>query len=266
MDLLTDRLNTCRQNGRLAFMAHVYCGDPDLGFSRKLIGRLRPHVDVLELGIPFTDPLADGAVFQAACRRALDNGTRVEHVFKTAADIRREDPQWPILITTYYNIIHRMGTAAFARRLKELDLQGVIVPDLPVEESNELNAACRQNELHLIQLVAPTTTPKRLKKILDQASGFVYVVSQTGVTGSGGDSDQSLRQLLAEVNAATDLPLLLGFGISQPEQVAGLDGIDGFIIGSAIARLYAGEESRETALEQAGSFAARFSRLSRGDD
>ncbi|MBN2430746.1 MAG: tryptophan synthase subunit alpha [Acidobacteria bacterium] len=262
MNILDRQLQHARRENRLAFMAHVYAGDPDLNFTRRLVDTLADAIDILELGIPFADPLADGATFQLACRRALAGGVRVADVFRLAGELRRDGFPRPMVLTTYMNIVARQGVDHFARRLQENDIQGLIVPDLPLEEADELDDACRAEGIHLIHLVTPTAPHRRITEIARRAAGFLYVVSRTGVTG-GGEADAEIRRLLEQLRQHTDVPLLLGFGISQPEQLQGFSYLDGFIIGSAICRIYQGEGTVAERLRRVGEFAARFRHLPR---
>lgn len=255
---LTQRLHACRRNGRLAFMAHVYAGYPDTAFTRRLINALAPAVDILELGIPYSDPLADGPVFQAACRRALENGVRPADVFHLAARLRSSGFHRPVVLTTYANMVFQAEPADFAARLAEAGVQGLIVPDLPVDECSELRRACVDAGVHLIQLVAPTTPPARLERILAAASGFVYLVSVAGVTGTDQDADTVLREQVARIRLWSDLPLLVGFGISRPEQAMALRGVDGFIMGSAIARRVSPGRPADEALADVAAFVRQF--------
>ena len=255
---LTQRLHDCRRTGRLAFMAHVYAGYPDAAFTRRLIDVLAPAVDILELGIPYSDPLADGPMFQAACRRALENGVRPADVFHLAARLRPPGFHRPVVLTTYANLVFQAGPADFAARLAEAGVQGLIVPDLPVDECGELHRACVGAGVHLIQLVAPTTPPARLERILAAASGFVYLVAVAGVTGTDQDADTALREQVARIRMRSDLPLLVGFGISSPEQVMALRDVDGFIMGSAIARRVAPDRPAEEALADVAAFVRQF--------
>jgi len=197
-------------------------------------------VDIIELGIPFSDPTADGPVFQRACRRALENKVTPDDVIDGIRQIRSRGISNPIIITTYYNIIFRMGLRRFADRIKDAGADGLIVPNLPFEEADELLEECRDVGLHLIFLVAPTTTDRRLKEILKRASGFLYLVSVTGVTGVRDALGRSTLELVTRVREHSNIPLMVGFGISTQEQVSQVvqAGADGVIVGSAIGRLY----------------------------
>lgn len=227
--------------GAPVLMTHVYYGDPNKDFSIKQVkALLAGGADIIELGIPFSDPTADGPVFQRACRRALENGTTPQDVIRGIADIREQGILSPILITSYYNIIHRMGTARFLKRIKEAGADGVIIPNLPLEESDEMLEEAGKAGISVIFLVAPTTTDERLKRILRVASGFLYLVSVTGTTGAREDLGKGTLDLVKRVRKHSDIPLLVGFGISTPEHAAQVvdAGADGVIIGSAIGRIY----------------------------
>ena len=235
-----------------AFMAHVYCGDPSISFSEKLIKTLeKGEIDILELGIPFSDPIADGKVFMQACQRALDNGVRPEHVFLLVKKLRKDGFNLPIVLTTYYNIIYQKGISEFVDKLVECNIQGVIVPDLPLEESEELKKECDKRNVHLIYLIAPTTTEEKIKKILHAASGFVYVVSVTGVTGTSKQAKDSIKETVKKIRKISSIPLLIGFGIAKPEHIKALKDIDvnGYIVGSEICRLYQKDGTEKEKLE-----------------
>lgn len=221
-------------------MAHVYCGDPSVEFSEKLIKVLEPSIDILELGIPFSDPIADGKVFQQACQRALEKGVTPKDVFSVIERLKNSGFKKQIVLTTYYNIIFKMGISVFVDILAELGIYGVIVPDLSLEESLELKKACEEKKIHLIYLIAPTTTEERIKKILELASGFVYIVSTTGVTGTKKKAKNKVKKVIQEIRKCSQIPLLIGFGISKPEDITELKELDvnGFIVGSQICRLY----------------------------
>ncbi len=249
---LEKKFSELKKRKEKAFMAHVYCGDGGINFSEKLIRTLEKHIDILELGIPFSDPIADGSVFQQACQRALQNRTTPNDVFNLVKKLRKNNFKLPIVITTYYNIIFNIGAKEFVEKLKQLEVQGIIVPDLPLEESDGLCRQCRKRMIHLIYLVAPTTTNERMRKILKRASGFVYVVSVTGVTGTKKNLLESIRKTVKRIRAKTNVPLLAGFGIKSAQQIKELKGIsiDGFILGSEICRRY-----RKDKLEKVGMFA-----------
>jgi len=223
-----------------AFMAHVYCGDPSVEFSERVIRELEGSIDLLELGIPFSDPLADGTVFQQACQRAIAAGATPKDVFSLAKRLRKDGFEKPIVLTTYYNIVFRMGLERFVSELKDAGIQGVIVPDLPFEESGQLRELCEENAVALISIIAPTTDDARVRDILRGASGFVYLVSVTGVTGTDKKAGEDLKAVVRSIRKHSRLPVLIGFGIAGQKQVEALKtlGVDGVIVGSEICRLY----------------------------
>jgi len=255
---LEEKFELLKKKKEKAFMAHVYCGDPSIEFSERLIKALENGgIDILELGIPFSDPIADGKVFMQACQRALDNKIRPEHVFLLAKKLRKNGFNMPIILTTYYNIIYQKGIANFVDKLAECQIQGVIVPDLPLEESGELKKECDKKGIHLIYLIAPTTTYERIGKILEAASGFVYVVSVTGVTGTSKKAKENIKETVKKIRKLSSIPLLIGFGIAKPEHINNLKDVDvnGYIVGSEICRLYQKEGSEKEKLERIELFA-----------
>ncbi|MDP7494588.1 MAG: tryptophan synthase subunit alpha [Candidatus Undinarchaeales archaeon] len=226
---------------KAAYMAHVYYGDPNEDFSIKEIKALcESGVSIIELGIPFSDPTADGPVFQRACERALAAGMTPGKVIEGIVKLRDAGITQPIVVTSYYNIIYHMGVGTFVRRIKDSGACALIVPDVPIEEADDLLAAGDEHGIDIIFLVAPTTPDDRLKKILSVARGFVYVVSVAGVTGARESLEEATLKLIERVRAHSDIPLLVGFGISKQEQAkaAVTAGADGVITGSAIGSIY----------------------------
>jgi tryptophan synthase alpha chain len=224
-----------------AHMPHVYYGDPNEQFSLKLLETLAKNgADILEFGIPFSDPTADGPTFQAVCERALENGMIPSRCIKGIQKLRSKGIENPIVVTTYYNIPYVMGVGNFLNRIKRAGAQAIIVPNVPVEEADVLLAEGKKSGIHPIFQVAPTTTEDRLKKIVDIASGFLYVISVEGVTGVRESLGESTLKLVERVRKHTDIPLLAGFGISSRKQAAAVvaAGADGAIAGSAYARVY----------------------------
>ncbi len=237
-------------------MTHVYYGDPSPEFSDLQIQTLvDAGADIIELGIPFSDPTADGPVFQRACQRALDGGMTPERVLE---QIPRIDAK--VVVTTYYNIILKMGAERFLDKAQ--GAYGIIVPNLPLEESEELEQLCKERGIHFIHLIAPTTTDQRLDQILARASGFLYIVSVSGVTGARDKVPDSTLELICKVKQRSDLPALVGFGISKPSHVEQIStaGADGAIVGSAIARLYEGcLDTPQDALKDIAAFISSMS-------
>lgn len=239
---MSDRLDTtfarCREAGRTAFIAYLCAGDPDKTTSLALCrALLEGGVDVLELGVPFSDPLADGPVNQLAAQRALENGMTQAHTLDLVRKLR-EDFDQPIIFYTYYNLIHHLGCAAYAKALSEAGVDGVLALDCPPEEADELVAACRAEDLANIFIVAPTTPEERLPRIVKNASGFLYYVSRLGVTGARDDLASDLCSAVKRIQAHTELPIAVGFGISKPEHVREIGALaDGVVVGSALVKI-----------------------------
>jgi tryptophan synthase alpha chain len=235
IDATFERLT--RRNEK-ALVGFVTAGDPDPGRSLRIMAAMcAAGLDLLELGVPFSDPTADGPVIQRSSDRARAAGVGLPQVLAMLAALRRST-QIPLVVFSYYNPILAYGAAAFHRDALRAGADGVLVVDLPPEESAELTERWPDNGLCLIRLTAPTTPPERLRRIAACASGFIYHVSQLGVTGSGGLRPDEIAGQLHELRAATRLPVCVGFGISSPAQVAAVARIaDGVVIGSAFERL-----------------------------
>ena len=219
-------------------MAHVYYGDPNEEFSNAQIKTLvKNGTDIIEFGIPFSDPTADGPTFRKACERALKGGITPR---KCINGLRNISLNVPVVVTTYYNIPYKFGVEPFIKEIKDAGASGLIIPNLPIEEASETLGACKKHNLDLIFLVTSTTTRERLRKILAAASGFIYVVSRFGVTGARDSLEQSTLALIKNVRQHTDLPILVGFGISKPEHAEAVvaAGASGAIVGSAFAKIY----------------------------
>jgi tryptophan synthase alpha chain len=240
-----------KQSG--AYVPYICAGDPDKDFTIKLVNRLcRAGADVLEIGLPFSDPLADGPAIQEAMGRSLAAGFKVAHVFELISVLRDEGVDQPIVLMTYFNPVLQFGLANFCERLASAGGDGILVVDLPIEESEELENAAKASNLDVIRLVAPTTNGARLDVILSKASGFVYIVSVAGVTGARNTFANSAAHIMKRVSARTKLPSVIGFGISRPEHVrqALATGASGVVEGSALISKYSGLlGSREDALE-----------------
>ncbi|MCG0278004.1 MAG: tryptophan synthase subunit alpha [Thermanaeromonas sp.] len=232
-------LNSFRR-GRKALIVYLCAGDPSLEATFEAVCALtRAGADIVELGVPFSDPLADGPVIQAASQRALDQGTTLGQVLKLTHDLRKI-LDIPLVLMSYYNPLLRYGLASFVRELAEAGGDGVIVPDLPHEEAGPLRDHLDERGLALVPLVAPTTPVGRLQEIARQASGFIYCVSLTGVTGPRDELPPDLAGYLSRVRRVTSLPLAIGFGISTPEQARRIASLaDGIIVGSAVVETLA---------------------------
>ena len=220
---------------RPGFVAYITAGDPSLAWTRRLVlGLAQCGCDAIELGVPFSDPLADGVVNQRAAQRALASGTTLKKILQSVAQIRKTTPV-PLILFSYFNPIHRMGVEAFARRAASAGVDGVLVLDLPPEESAAIREALHAFGLKMIVLIAPTSSARRIRKIARGAGGFIYCVSRTGVTGSQASRLQEVRRLVQRVKKVSRLPVVVGFGISRPAHVRSIGKIaDGVVVGSAI--------------------------------
>ncbi|WP_296765679.1 tryptophan synthase subunit alpha [Sediminimonas sp.] len=225
-----------RAQEKKAFVAYVMAGDPDYDTSLELVkGLPGAGVDVIELGMPFTDPMADGPTIQLAGQRALAAGQTLQKTLDMAAEFRKGDDTTPIVMMGYYNPIYNRGVERFLEDAKAAGIDGLIVVDLPPEEDDELCIPAQRAGLNFIRLATPTTDDKRLPKVLQNTSGFVYYVSITGITGSGEAQAGDVAPEVARIKARTDLPVIVGFGINAPERAAAIAGVaDGCVVGSAI--------------------------------
>lgn len=240
MDRLADAFSRCRAENRAAFIAYVCAGDPDPETSYALCREMiEAGIDVLELGVPFSDPLADGLTNQLAAQRALEAGATHESLF-TLVQRLREISQIPIVLYTYYNLVFSQGVEAYTRRCAEAGVDGILTLDLPPEEAEDLLPACRQVGLKNIFLIAPTTSAERLPVICQAASGFAYYVSRVGVTGVRKSLATDIGEAVERIRQHTDLPVVVGFGLSRPEQVAEIGAMaDGVVVGSALVNCIA---------------------------
>ncbi len=238
MSRIAETFEALRRKGEKALVGFVTAGDPSISQSLEIVKEMcSSGLDILELGVPFSDPTADGPVIQRSSARAIKAGTNMRAVLDMTRRIREFSPV-PIVLFSYYNPILAYGAVEFYRDSVDAGADGVLVVDLPPEESDELTGAWGDG-LDFIRLVAPTTPPQRMVRIAAKATGFIYLVSMTGVTGSGGLDLGELAAVAAELkNACNGLPVCIGFGISTPEQVGGICPMaDGIVIGSAFERL-----------------------------
>lgn len=232
-----------------AFISFVVAGDPNFDATVKQVVTLaKAGCDLVEIGIPFSDPVADGPEIQAADLRAFQQGITTDRVFELVAAIRKQTAV-PLVFLTYANIVFKYGYAAFAQRCQEHDVAGLIIPDLPLEESGELRPILDDAGIALIPLVAPTSSPERIAAIAKQARGFIYVVSSLGVTGVRQTIGTDLSNLIRAIRRVSDVPVAIGFGIHSPQQAATMARLaDGVIIGSAIVHLIANHQPASAAL------------------
>ena len=248
---------TAAFEGGKAFIPFVTCGDPDLETTKKVIVALaEAGADVIELGIPFSDPTAEGPVIQAANLRSLMAGTTTDKVFEMVAEVRRE-VSVPFVFMTYANVVFHYGIERFCARAAEVGMDGLILPDVPFEEKNEFAGICADHGIDLISMIAPTSED-RIAAIAAEARGFIYLVSSLGVTGTRSAITTDLESIVARIRTVTDVPVAIGFGISNPEQAAAMAAkADGAIVGSAIVKIIAreGADAAPAVREFAGALA-----------
>ena len=238
MSRIGERFAALRARGQVALVPFFTAGDPDLPTTRDLVrAAVAEGAHAIELGVPFSDPMADGPVLQRSALRALAAGTTLPRVLELVAKLRAEITQ-PIILFGYYNPFFRYGVERIAVDAATAGADGFLVVDLPPEEAGDLRGAARRADLDLIALLAPTTPVPRMRAIARAASGFLYVVSVLGVTGSRTELPAELPALVRSARTVTDLPVGVGFGVSRPEQAAWISGFaDAVIVGSALARL-----------------------------
>jgi tryptophan synthase alpha chain len=235
---ITECFNRLRERGEKALIPYITAGDPDLACTEALVHELEAAgADIIELGVPFSDPLVDGVEIQRASQRGLQSGTNLDGIFATVRSIRQRS-QVPILLMTSFNPVFRYGEQRAAAAAREAGVDAFLITDLPPEEAQswkETGAACG---LDTIFLLAPTSTPERIDCAARLGTGFIYCVSRTGVTGARADLPPGLQELIERIRAGTDLPIAVGFGISTPEHVRQVAGwADGIVVGSAVVAL-----------------------------
>ena len=263
MDRIQSAFARARREGRSCFVAYLCAGDPDYETSLELCRTLiRGGVDILELGVPFSDPLADGRTNQLAAQRALQSGITQQQVLQLARDVRAFC-ECPIVFYSYYNLIFSQGQRAYVDRLVDAGVDGLLALDLPPEEGEELIHASRKAGLKNIFIVAPTTPPYRVARIAQAASGFVYYVSREGVTGVRENLETNIAMAVSEIRRHTSLPVAVGFGISNRSQVREVAAVaDGVVVGSALVNCI-GEHSADPQAAVA-ALEAKFAHLRGG--
>jgi tryptophan synthase alpha chain len=256
MNRIVERFAVLRREDQKGFIVYIGAGDPDLEATRKLaLAFDKLGVDVLELGVPFSDPLADGPVNQLAAQRGLESGTTPPKVLETVAAIRKAS-QIPIVLYIYFNLVHRYGIERFVRDAASAGVDGLLVLDLPPEESDNYEDLMRQAGLCNIYLVAPTTPEERIELIVRRAAGFVYYVSREGVTGMQTKVADTITQMTAKIRAHTDLPIAVGFGISTPEQARTVAAsAEAVVVGSAIVSRIAQHAGSPDLIQRVSEFA-----------
>jgi tryptophan synthase alpha chain len=240
-----------------ALIPYVTAGDPDLGMTKTLVREMaRRGGDLIEIGVPFSDPLADGPIIQRASQRALQGGTTLRKILRTVSELRR-DVDVPLVLLTYYNPVFRYGEEAFVADALDAGVDGIIVPDLPPEEAQTLMDLTADTDLDMIFLAAPTSTSDRLALISEASRGFIYYVSRLGTTGVRDQLAEDLRVMLENLRASTSKPITVGFGISTPDHVRLVAELaDGVVVASAILKLIEDLGGREDKLTQVGDFVA----------
>lgn len=255
MALVSDRFRTLRAQGECALIPFITAGDPDLETTAAALRVLDQNgADLIELGVPYSDPLADGPVIQAAATRALAKGVTLDGVLAMVKEVQPH-LQAPLILFTYYNPILNRGVDQFMADVAAAGVAGLVVPDLPLEEVDGLLAAAAAASIDVTLLVAPTSPPERIQAIAAQAQGFVYLVSVTGVTGIRSELQSRVKDLIDGLKQTTDKPVGVGFGVSDPDQAQQLKawGADGVIVGSAFVKRLAGDDP-QTALHTIGDF------------
>jgi tryptophan synthase alpha chain len=255
IDALFEKL---RGEKRRAFMPFLTAGDPNLAFTESALPALAESgASLIEVGVPFSDPIADGPVIQASYTRALANGFTMAKLFESMKRVSAA-PNWktPLVAMASYSLIFKRGLAAFIDEASRAGFSGAVVPDLPVEEAEDFAKAAKALDFKLILLVTPTTSPRRAERIVKECSGFVYVVSVVGITGARDALPADLTAMIARLRTMTDLPLCVGFGVSTPEQVQRIAAVaDGVIVGSALVKLLEKQNALEELNQMARSLA-----------
>ncbi len=238
-DRISATFARCRAEGRAALVTFVTCGDPTPADTGAVLDALvAGGADLIELGMPFTDPMADGPAIQAANLRALGAGTKTRDILAIATAFRQRHPDVPMILMGYANPMIRRGAEWFAQAARAAGVDGVICVDIPSEEDQELGPALRAEALHFIRLATPTTDAARLPAVLEGSSGFLYYVSVAGITGKQQAAQASIETAIAHLKSGTDLPIAVGFGVRTPDQAAAIGAVaDGVVVGSAIVEI-----------------------------
>ena len=260
MNRITAKFHTLRTEGTPAFIPFLCAGDPDMATTQALIEEFdRRGADVIELGVPFSDPVADGPVIQAAYTRALDAGTRLAHVFDMVARLRRTC-EIPIVAMVSYSIVFKHGVAEFIDHAADAGFDGATIPDLPIEEAGEVAEAAAARDFCNVAFATPLTTPARRRLVVERTAGFIYYISVAGITGTRDSLADDMAANVAELKAMGDLPVAVGFGVSSPEQAREVARVaDGVIVGSAIVkRIAACGEKGENPVGPVGEFVGQL--------
>ena len=255
MSRISDKLRELKEKNEVALIPYIMAGDPDLKMTEKLILEIeKSGGDMIELGVPFSDPLADGPTIQRAAIRALAGKVSLSQVIRLVADVRRKT-ELPIILMLYYNLVHRYGEGRFVKDAVKAGVDGVIIPDLPPDEAGGLVKEARAADLDVVFLLAPTSSNDRISLVDRMSSGFIYYVSLTGVTGARESLDKGIKAQVEKIRRISKKPVCVGFGISKPEQAKKVAGwADGVIVGSAIVGLIEKSENRESMAGKVGGF------------
>lgn len=253
---IIEKFSELKSANRGGFIPFIVAGDPDLATTKDLILELaRQNASVIELGVPFSDPVADGVTIQAAAERALRNPISVAAILELVVEVRAEKCETPIILFSYFNPILQFGLENFAAKAEQSGVDGVLITDLVPEEAGEFQAILAEKGLALIMLAAPTSSDERLRKICDKASGFVYAVSRAGVTGARSETSSDAKNLVERLRKYTDLPVAVGFGISTAAQITETwQYADAAVVGSAIVKEIERMEKSEDLIEEIKKF------------
>ena len=258
---ISNLFSEINKEGRIALMPFLMAGDPDLRTSAEILLKLQDcGADIIELGIPYSDPLADGPVIQLAASRALSSGTSLSSVFEMLSGLR-DKLHTPIVLFTYCNPLLNRGMERFCDEASEIGVSGLVVPDLPLEEAERFSSISSERGLDLVLLVAPTSPKDRIKRIAQTSKGFTYLVSVTGVTGARSVLDEGVKTLVKEIKESSSSPVAVGFGISSPKHISEVRswGADGAIVGSALVNIIS-QAAPGCAAEEAGNFCRELRR------
>jgi tryptophan synthase alpha chain len=238
MNRIDRRFKMLKEAGRAAFIPFLTAGDPSLDATRAVLaGAEEAGADLIELGFPFSDPIADGPTIQASYTRVLDRGQHVSDVFELVRNAREDGCELPIVAMVSYSLVYRMGFERFLERALEVGIDGATIPDLPVEEAEKFFGMARDRDFHLVCFVTPATRDTRRQMVARHAGGFIYYVSVCGITGERTALPEDLQKNLEELHSMTEVPVAVGFGISAPEQARAVGQVaDGVIVGSAIVK------------------------------
>ncbi len=266
MNRIESKFGDLKSKGGKALIVFITAGDPNLDTTFELVLEMeRKGADVVEIGVPFSDPLADGTTIQRASQRALSNKIKLKDILKLVHELRKKT-EIPIVLMSYLNPVYKYGLEEFARMCKKMGVDGVIIPDLVTEEAEEWLRAARTNRLSTIFLAAPTSPLERIKKIASKSTGFLYYVSLTGVTGARDKLNSNVIEALKAIKRITNRPVACGFGISNPQQARKVSRYsDGVIVGSAIIDLIERSTTRKAILRNVGAFVASLHQKMVGD-